>query len=179
MKPALLVIDVQRGLFEPQPRPFEADAVLGRIRGLVARARRAGAPVVYVQHQGKGGFLTEGSQDWQLELSLDVQPGDTVLHKTTPDSFLRTPLAEHLAQWGCDRLVICGYATEYCVDTTTRRALAQGFPVTLASDAHTTHDAAHASAALIRAHHNATLSNIQSFGPRVQAVPADTVAFAD
>lgn len=179
MTPALLVIDVQRGLFEPEPRPFEADAVLGRIHGLVARARQAGVQVVYVQHQSSTGFLEAGSEAWQLERSLDVQPGDTVIRKTTPDSFLRTPLSGHLARWGCDRLVICGYATEYCVDTTTRRALAEGFPVTLVSDAHTTHEAAHASAALIRAHHNATLSQIRSFGPRAQAVPADAVSFAD
>jgi nicotinamidase-related amidase len=177
MKPALLVIDVQRGLFDPQPRPFEADAVLGRIRALASGARKAGVPVVYIQHQSQSGFLVEGSEDWQLERSLDVQPGDTLVHKTTPDSFLRTTLTEHLARWGCDHLVICGYATEYCVDTTTRRALALGFPVTLVSDAHTTHDAAHASAALIRSHHNVTLSQIRSFGPRAVLVPADSVTF--
>lgn len=31
MKSALLIIDVQRGLFDPEPRPHEADVVLERI----------------------------------------------------------------------------------------------------------------------------------------------------
>jgi len=63
------------------------------------------------------------------------------------------------------------------VDTTTRSAAAHGYAVTLAADAHTTHDKAHASAAQIRTHHNATLPDITSFGPRIRAVPADAIDF--
>ena len=48
MNLALLVIDVQRGLFEPQPPPAEADAVVGRINVLSAKAREAGMPVVFL-----------------------------------------------------------------------------------------------------------------------------------
>jgi nicotinamidase-related amidase len=56
------------------------------------------------------------------------------------------------------------------VDTTTRRALALGYPVVLVADAHTTEDKEHLSAAQIIRHHNATLTNIESFGPRVRAI---------
>ena len=41
MGAALLVIDVQRGLFASEPRPFDADAVVERINQLAARARAA------------------------------------------------------------------------------------------------------------------------------------------
>jgi hypothetical protein len=61
------------------------------------------------------------------------------------------------------------------VDTTTRRALALGYPVTLVSDAHTTLDNGTLTAAQISAHHNETLANIASFGPRAVAVPAAEV----
>jgi nicotinamidase-related amidase len=61
------------------------------------------------------------------------------------------------------------------VDTTTRRALALGYPVQLVSDGHTTMDSAVLSAAQIIAHHNETLANITSFGPRAVAVPAAEV----
>ena len=57
----------------------------------------------------------------------------------------------------------------------TRRALALGYPVTLLSDAHSTIDNSVLSAAQITAHHNETLSNITSFGPRVRAVPSHEV----
>ncbi len=181
MKSALLVIDVQHGLFGGAPElmglPFEANVVIARINSLVARARNAGTPVVWVQHQRAEGFLAHGSDSWQLQPDLHVEAGDTRVYKTTPDSFLRTDLAERLARWGTEALVICGYATEFCVDTTTRRALALGWPVTLVADSHTTHDKSHLSGAQIREHHNVTLPDISSFGPRASAVPAVQVSF--
>jgi nicotinamidase-related amidase len=177
MKSALIVIDVQRGLFDPEPRPAEADAVVDRINGLLARARSANIPVLFVQHEAPGSFLAHGEPGWALEARLDAQPQDIVVRKTTPDSFLRTELAERLAALDVTHLVLCGYATEACVDTTTRRAAGLGFTVTLAADAHTTHDKPHASAAQIRTHHNATLSNIKSFGVPIRALPAAEIGF--
>ncbi|MNL42777.1 Isochorismatase family protein [compost metagenome] len=75
--------------------------------------------------------------------------------------------------------MVCGYATEFCVDTTVRRAAGLGMPVTLAADAHTTHDKPHASGARIRAHHNATLPAISSFGVKIAAVPAADIFAGD
>lgn len=177
MKSALLVIDVQRGLFDDEPRPYEADAVIDRINSLTARARSASVPVIFIQHERPSGSLEYGSESWRLERRLVVKDGDACLRKTTPDSFLRTELGERLAQWSVEQLVICGYATEFCVDTTTRRAAALGYPVVLVADAHTTHDKSHASGAQIRMHHNATLPAIGSFGPEIRALPADEVRF--
>ena len=74
-------------------------------------------------------------------------------------------------------LVICGMHTEFCVDTTTRRALALGYPVTLVEDAHTSAGNAALPAPQVIAHHNITLSNISSFGPRVRLVSAANLRF--
>jgi nicotinamidase-related amidase len=177
MKSALLVIDVQRGLFDQDPRPDEADAVVNRINALASRARDADVPVVFVHHETKGGELAYGSQNWELAQRLNFQRGDVMLRKTTPDSFLRTDLLALLESWNTTRLVICGYASEFCIDTTTRRAAALGFPVVLAADAHTTHDKDHASGDQIRSHHNETLSHIESFGPRIEAIDAAEIVF--
>ena len=105
------------------------------------------------------------------------QPTDWYVRKTTPDSFLRTDLGHLLNEKGIDQLIICGMHTEFCVDTTTRRALALGYPVTLIGDAHTSAGNAAISAAQVIAHHNATLSNISSFGPRVTIVSAADIQF--
>lgn len=177
MKSALLIIDVQRGLFDQPPRPFEADAMIARINGLAEQARRAHVPVVFIQHERPSGFLEQGSESWRLHADLVVAEGDAMVRKKTPDSFLRTDLAELLSSWDTEELTICGYASEFCVDTTTRRAAALGYPVVLVADAHTTHDKAHASAQQIRDHHNATLSNMTSFGPRITAIRASDIAY--
>ena len=177
MNQAVLVIDVQRGPFAPEPRPFESELVLGRINAITTRARESGVPVVFVHHENAVDELEHGSANWQLEPSLVTAPSDVTLRKTTPDAFLRTDLSELLTKWNVTQLVICGYATEFCVDTTTRRAMALGYAVVLASDAHTTHGKAHATGAQIREHHNATLANIQSFGPRVITRPTSDIAF--
>jgi PPOX class probable FMN-dependent enzyme len=176
---ALLLIDLQEALFQPAPRPHEADAVVQRVNGLAARARAAGVPVVWVQHETTPGHaLAHGSPGWALADGLHTADTDVHIRKTTPDSFLRTGLADWLAVRGITQLVVAGYASEFCVDTTTRRAASLGLAVTLAADAHTTHDKPHASGAWIRAHHNASLADLTSFGVPITAVPSDSIAFA-
>lgn len=177
MRTALLVIDVQAALFEPEPRPGDAAAVLERINALAERARAAKVPVVYVQHEREGTPLAHGSPGWALAPGLQPQEADARLRKTTPDAFLHTRLEPLLQELDINHLVVCGYASEFCIDTTVRRAAALGYDVTLAADAHTTHDKPHANAALIRRHENATLPNLISFGKRLQALPAEQISF--
>lgn len=179
MKTALLVIDVQRGLFDLEPRPFEADAVIRRINRLAQSARAASAPVIFIQHERQGSPLEYRSENWSLAADLVSEQDDLFVRKTTPDAFLNTRLQEILQANGIEHLLICGYACEFCVDTTTRRAAALGYDVTLVSDGHTTQDKPHATAASIRAHENATLPCLASFGPTISAVPAAQVQFSD
>jgi len=176
MKTAVLVIDMQRGLCDDPPRPHEAGEVVQRINALTGRARAAGVPVAFIQHENDVD-LEFDSERWQLADVLHVDAGDTKIRKATPDSFLRTPLEAWLAGQGIRRLVICGYSSEFCVDTTARRAAALGHEVTLAADAHTSHDKPHATGAFIRAHHNATLSDITSFGVPIRAVASADISF--
>lgn len=70
MQSALLIIDVQKGLFVPPPA--DADAVIERINQLSARARQSGVPVIFVQHQTADQELAHGSDGWQIEPRLQV-----------------------------------------------------------------------------------------------------------
>ena len=178
MNTALLIIDVQCALFQVEPRPFEADLVVQRINDLAERARSLAVPVVFVQHEKEGSPLSFQSEGWQLQKNLILGSGDLFIRKTTPDAFLRTQLEQILEELGVKHVVICGYASEFCVDTTVRRAAALGYGVTLAADAHTTCDKPHAGAVAIRAHENATLPNITSFGPVIRAIPSEEITFA-
>lgn len=174
---ALLVIDVQQGLCDGETRPFELDAVIARINAVSAKARAAGVPVILIQHEGRHGYLEHGTPGWRLHRDLHVEPSDLRVRKTATDSFHRTALQAVLERHGVTTLVVCGMHTEFCVDTTIRRALALGYPVTLVADAHTSEGSAALAPAQVIAHHNDVLSNITSFGPRVRPVPASDVRF--
>ena len=170
MNYAVLIIDVQRGLFDQYPRPFEADEIVQRINHITDKARISNIPVIYIQHEQSTGLLKYESEGWELQPGLKVTENDFKVRKTTPDSFLRTDLEELLISLNVENLILCGYASEFCVDTTVRRAAALGYSVQLVSDAHTTHDKVHATALTIREHHNVTLANIKSFGSKITAV---------
>jgi nicotinamidase-related amidase len=175
---AVLVIDVQQGLCEGDDAAFDCEGTISRINAVTRKARKARAPVIFIQHESNAGYLEHGSNAWQLANGLEVQATDIRICKTTPDSFLRTDLEAVLKTHGIDNLVVCGMHSEFCVDTTTRRALALGFAVVLVSDGHTSAGNAAISAPQVIAHHNATLTNISSFGPRAQAASAEGVNFA-
>lgn len=178
MKSALLIIDVQQALCEGPDAAFEVGSTIERINLVASKARQARAPVVFVQHGGQDGYLEIGSAGWQLASGLDVRKGDLRLRKTTPDSFHETGLQALLQERDVQQLVICGMHSEFCVDTTARRAMALGFPVVLVEDGHTSAGNIHLTPQQVIAHHNATLSNISSFGPRVRTVKAQDVRFA-
>jgi nicotinamidase-related amidase len=132
---ALLVIDVQVGLFEKSTPIYRADQLLDNINMLVDSARQAGCPVFFIQHQNKG-FLAEGSPGWQLHPRLQPQAGDQIIHKQHGSAFQDTGLDHLLQTQGVDTVLITGLVTNGCVRATSQAALQHGYRVILVSDAH-------------------------------------------
>jgi nicotinamidase-related amidase len=158
---AVLVIDVQRGLFCTEPAPFEAEAVVARINTVIAKARRAGAPVIFIQHDGEPGGedvvpFTEGGK---LHSKLEIRPGDPVIRKTTGDAFYGSTLEAELRSRGITTLLLIGYATDFCVDATLRSAASKDFGIIVVADAHTTSDNPVLKAEVVRKHHNWAWAN--------------------
>ena len=172
MRTALLVIDVQQALSSGRWAAFDIDRVVDRINQASAKARMAGVPVFFVQHEEADSPMTFDSAGWQLYERLDVRPEDVRVRKTTPDSFHGTDLHALLQGHDVGRLVVCGMQSECCIDSTVRAAAAHGYGVVLLSDAHTTMDNAVLTAAQIVAHHNATLVTIGGYGVAITAIPA-------
>ncbi len=148
----MLVIDVQVGLFDAKPPPFEAREVILRINVVTNRARSANIPVILVQHDGPhdGNWLRPFAPDWQLHPDLKKESTDICLRKTTGDAFYGTDLERQLRSKGIRSLVLTGYATEFCVDATLRNAVSKEFETFVVSDAHTTNDAPMVKGSLIR-----------------------------
>lgn len=157
---ALLIVDMQVGLFYAPQQPFEKARVLSNINQLIRRARTARVPILAVRHSGpEGSPIAIGAPFWQLLPELELAPQtDALFNKYRPSCFFETGLDERLAQAGIRELVVAGMKTDYCIDTTCRVASELGYKVQLAADAHTTMDSPHLSAPAIIEHHNHVLN---------------------
>jgi nicotinamidase-related amidase len=60
---------------------------------------------------------------------------EPVMTKHLPGSFTGTALEAFLRERGIERLLVSGFMTQMCVDTTARQAAHLGFAVTVLSDA--------------------------------------------
>jgi nicotinamidase-related amidase len=132
---ALLVIDVQNGVVAGA---HERDAVVGRIAGLVDKARSEAVPVVWVQHNSQE-FVAD-TDPWRIVPELQPAADDPLVQKRYGDSFEDTDLEAILDRLGVGKLVVCGAQTDACVRSTIHGAFARGYDTTLVADAHTTED---------------------------------------
>lgn len=174
---ALVVIDAQIGVVA---EAYHRDEVLDNINLLLDRARTSGTPVIYVQHNGpKGDELETGMPKWPIHPAIAPRDGEPVVQKKSPDSFHETQLQAELQSRGIKRLVITGGQTQYCVDTTVRRAVAQGYDVILVSNAHTTEDSDTLTADRIIAFYNETLNGFWAGKHMVRVRPAGEIRFTE
>jgi nicotinamidase-related amidase len=179
---ALLVIDMQNGLFEGERPVYDGDALVARVRALAERARAAAVPVFYIQDDDVGPV---GSHDWQLRPGLAAPDDAPRIRKKYADSFYQTTLAAQLAELNVTHLVIAGCATDACVDMTCRRAVALGYDVTLVEDGHSTSDNPFMPAPQSIAYYNRILDGFgleDGFGAGVHALSlaqAATITFAE
>ena len=132
---AVLVIDVQNGVMTDA---HERDAVVGRIAGVVDRARSAEVPVVWIQHTSDE--LPTGSPQWEYVPELQRADNEALVHKRYGDSFEDTDLESVLARLGVGKLIVTGAQTDACIRSTLHGAFTRGYDTVLVSDAHTTED---------------------------------------
>jgi nicotinamidase-related amidase len=168
MATALLVIDVQRSLLDEGP--WNKEGFMGNIRRLIDRARDSGATVIFLQHTGV-------EPDPSIDDSLGRTEDAPVIRKDFCDSFLGTRLHEELQDRGIDKLFVCGMQTDYCIDTTCRKAASLGYEVVLVSDAHSTFDHEFLSAEKIVSHHNRILRNLPAGTGSVRTMATAEVGF--
>jgi nicotinamidase-related amidase len=132
-KAVLVVVDVQVGVMQ---NVWDAPRIIKNIGTAVAKARKQGVPVIWVQHSDDE--LVYDSPDWQLVPELLAAEGEIRIDKQFNSSFEQTSLEETLAQLGATHVVLAGAATNWCIRATAYGALDRGYDLTLIKNAHTT-----------------------------------------
>jgi len=155
---ALLVIDMQLGNFEGSDAVYDGENLLSKVERLISKARDEDVSIFYLQNKGSKGDPDEiGTPGWEIHPTILPKEGDIVIEKETPDAFHKTTLHSKLKSKGIEKLVIAGLQTEYCIDTTCRRAYSLGYDVVLVRDAHSTWDSSNLTAEQIISHHSRVL----------------------
>jgi nicotinamidase-related amidase len=158
---ALIIIDMQDGILEDADYPIVfKDQLLSNINRLIKEADDSGILTVFIRHtEAQGTPLEINQPGWHITSKL-LQPKHAIyIDKRTPDSFHQTQLKNILDEHGISKIVIAGVQTDYCIDTTCRRAFSLGYQTMLVSDAHSSCDSQYLMAAQIIRHHNQVLGN--------------------
>lgn len=135
---ALLLIDVQKEyILEGRPL-FIADSpkVIDRLAKALAVWHRNGWPVVHVHHEeaADAPLFAKGSTAQQPHRALVIRPDDAKIVKSRPGAFFGTSLEQWLREKAVDAVLIGGFMTHLCCDSTAREAAARGFQVYFPSD---------------------------------------------
>jgi nicotinamidase-related amidase len=135
---ALILIDVQREYFaETGPlRIPDGQMVLAKLRNLLEDYREANMPIVHIRHEEAPGAPVFAIDGPLVETMPDVAPRhiEPVVIKHAPGAFSDTELSAVLAQLAVRKVVIAGFMTHMCCDTTARQARERGLDVVFLTD---------------------------------------------
>jgi len=127
----LIVVDAQNTYLDGPLRLDGVEAALDECAALLARARAVGAPVIHIQHDsGPGSLFDIRAEIGAIAARVAPVEGEAVVVKRLANGFVGTELEARLKALGEVRqLVICGFMTHNCVNSTARGAVNLGWPV--------------------------------------------------
>ncbi|MGX9671068.1 cysteine hydrolase family protein [Mycobacterium sp. HM-7] len=133
---ALVLIDCQNTYTQGVMELEGVQAALDETAALLDRARTAGIPVIHIQHDDGPGSLYDIGADIGAIVDRVAPRGDEpVIVKQFPNSFVQTDLDERLKGLGASNLVLAGFMTHMCVNSTARGAFSLGYAPTVVAAA--------------------------------------------
>jgi nicotinamidase-related amidase len=155
---AVIVVDMLNDFISGSLKVDRAEAIVPRIKALLAAARAAGAAVVYScdAHSADDHEVTvawqphamAGTDGAQVIAELAPAPGDHVSYKTTYSGFYKTDLEEYLERKGVKTVVLTGVLTSCCIQYIAGEAFVRGYRVIVPEDCVETFSQAEHDAAL-------------------------------
>ncbi len=166
----LVIVDMQEASFQESDK-YDQIGVISRINLLSHHVRKNSGKVIFIQHDGtQDDGLKPCTEGWGILKALTREDTDLVVRKTTNDAFCGTDLKMLIDQTSFPRIILSGWATDFCVDTTLRSAVSQGYNLIAVTDCHTCSDRPHLKAQQVIEHHNWIWSNLISQNNRVEVL---------
>jgi len=139
---ALLLIDVQKGVDDLQHwggatgRRNNPDAE-AHMKLLLDGWREKSLPVIFTQHDSRESTspLKWSLPSGAMKEGFESVDGEIIIWKDVNSSFIGTNLEVELRRRGVTRLVVIGFFTNFCVETTIRMAGNMGYDCYLVHDA--------------------------------------------
>jgi nicotinamidase-related amidase len=172
---ALVMIDLQQTYREGVMRLEGVEPALREAAELLGRARTAGIPIIHVRHDaGPGSPYDVTAAIGQISPEVAPLDGEAVITKAYPSSFVGTDLQARLEAAGVKDVVLAGFMTHMCVNSTARGAFNLGFRPTVVASATATRalpapDGSIVPAAQLQAASLAALNDLFAVVARTQA----------
>lgn len=137
----LILIDCQN-TYTRGPMELEGvQAALDEAATLLDRARTAGIPVIHIQHSdGPGSLYDIDGESGAIVAQVAPRGDEPVVVKSYPNSFVQTDLEERLTAVNATNLVLAGFMTHMCVNSTARGAFNLGYAPTVVARATATRE---------------------------------------
>ncbi len=123
MKPALLVIDIQKQFFDLSPEITQSlQHAIEYVNAAIAIFREKGLPVICIQHIDEEDGLVPGTEGFEIPDELNILASDIHIQKDKGSAFVKTNLQQYLEKFEVDTLILTGFCAEFCVLSTYRGA---------------------------------------------------------
>jgi nicotinamidase-related amidase len=132
----LIMIDCQNTYTRGVMALDGVSAALDEAARLLERARSAGIPIIHIQHDsGEGSPYDIRAEIGQIVEQVAPQGDETVIVKQFPNSFVQTELDDRLKAGSAHNLLLAGFMTHMCVNSTARGAFNLGYAPTVVAGA--------------------------------------------
>ena len=172
---ALVMVDCQNTYRYGMMQLTNVEPAVKEAQKLLNMARDLNIPIIHIRHDAGVGTPYDVTADiGQISAEVAPKDGESVITKNYPNAFIATPLEAQLKALGIKNVVIAGFMTHMCINSTARGAFNLGFKPTVVASACATRSLVGANGKTVDAQtmHEAALAAIRD----LFAVVVDDVA---
>ena len=133
---ALIMVDCQNTYRHGMMQLTNVEAAILEAQKLLNMARDLNIPIIHIQHDaGIGSPYDVTAEIGQISSEVAPKNGENVITKNYPNAFIATPLEAQLKALGIENVVLAGFMTHMCINSTARGAFNLGFKPTVVASA--------------------------------------------